>query len=81
MAIDPMKESDNWYTKIINKLGNPKYPFKLSIMFTIIEDTIHYYNRIIDRQLSPCIWLRCYAIANILFGIKHLTSIFFSKII
>ena len=78
MAIDPIKESDNWYTENINKHRNSEYPFKLSIIFTTIEDTIHYIIIVfIDRQLSPCIWLRRCALGNIWFGIKHLITIFF----
>ena len=74
MAIDPIKESDNWYIKNINKYGYSKYLFKLSIVFTIIEDIIHYIVIVfIDKQLSP--WPRRYVFANIWFGIIHLIPV------
>ena len=71
MAIDPIKESDNWYVKHINKYGNAQFIFNVSIIFVIIEVSMQYILIFfVDEKLSP--WPKQYIFSNIWLAIIQL---------
>ena len=54
MAIDPIKECNNWYLQNVKTFGNSKYLFKCVIGITIIESIIFVILfHIVDAQFSP----------------------------
>ena len=54
MAIDPIKESDNWFVQNVKKYGNTKYLLKGAFIATIVESLVYIILlHVVDAEFSP----------------------------